>query len=282
MFKKKIINKNYKLTKKVGLFTNARDELHIKEWAAHHLLIGFDNIIIFDHKSEKPLSKVFEKFDKRVKIIDVSHMNDSIKIPLMNFSINLSKILQLDWMIYLDADEYIILSSKIMGIKHFLNHYNHAHSIGINWLLFGTNFLKNEPSGLQIESYTKSQLGIHKHVKSFVRPNEILYSDNPHYYKVQNKNKMIGIDNKVLSEPCFNELNLPFTRMPIYIAHYIYQSEETFIRRKCKLKRDDTGVYREFNNDTINNLHNEYNDVNNLFPCEKYSTKIKIFLSQYN
>ena len=63
---------NYGLTKKVALFTNARDELHIKEWAAHHLLIGFDQIIIFDHKSKIPLTNVFQNFDKRVKIINVS------------------------------------------------------------------------------------------------------------------------------------------------------------------------------------------------------------------
>ena len=41
----------YIMNKKVALFTNARDEKHIKEWAAHHLLIGFEYIFIFDHKS---------------------------------------------------------------------------------------------------------------------------------------------------------------------------------------------------------------------------------------
>ena len=41
----------------VALFTNARNEKHIKEWVAHHLLIGFELIVIFDHKSIKPLNK---------------------------------------------------------------------------------------------------------------------------------------------------------------------------------------------------------------------------------
>ena len=67
------------LCKKVCLFTNARDEKHIKEWAAHHLLIGFDKIIIFDHKSIIPLSKVFCNFDKRIKIINVSNLESAIK-----------------------------------------------------------------------------------------------------------------------------------------------------------------------------------------------------------
>ena len=54
---------NYGPTKSVVLFTNARDEKNIKEWASHHLLIGFDKIIIFDHKSITPLKDVFLNFD---------------------------------------------------------------------------------------------------------------------------------------------------------------------------------------------------------------------------
>ena len=45
-------NKNYGECKNVILFTNARNEKNIKEWAAHHLLIGFSAICIFDHKSD--------------------------------------------------------------------------------------------------------------------------------------------------------------------------------------------------------------------------------------
>ena len=106
------------ICKKVCLFTNARDEKHIREWAAHHLLIGFDKIIIFDHKSKIPLSKVFENFDKRVKIINVSHLNNGIKMILMNKASIIANYLKMDWMIYLDADEFIILN-KYKDIKQF-------------------------------------------------------------------------------------------------------------------------------------------------------------------
>ncbi len=58
--------------KKVGLFCNARDEKNIKEWAAHHLLIGFDVIVLIDHNSKIPLKEVFANFDKRVNIIKIN------------------------------------------------------------------------------------------------------------------------------------------------------------------------------------------------------------------
>ena len=166
-------------SKKVGLFCNARDEKNIKEWAAHHLLIGFDFIIIFDHKSKIPLTNIFSNFDKRVSIIRIELNEGNIKQTLMNNAINIAKKWDLDWFIYLDADEFLILNKLFKGVKHFLNTYSGAHSIGINWLMFGSNNLLEEPSGLILENYTKSSLLLDQHVKSFVRPQEVIKSDNP-------------------------------------------------------------------------------------------------------
>jgi hypothetical protein len=73
------------LVKNVAVFCNARDEKHIREWAAHHLLIGFNRIIIFDHNSKVPLSTVFQNFDKRVAIIryNTPQSQNNVKIHLM-------------------------------------------------------------------------------------------------------------------------------------------------------------------------------------------------------
>ena len=272
------------LEKRVALFANARDELNIKEWAAHHLLIGFDFVVIFDHKSKIPLQKVFENFDKRVKIFNASKLNaKGVKMELMNFAAFLAKKHKIDWMIYLDADEFLILNKKFIGVKHFLNNYSYAHSIGINWLIFGSNNLKYEPKGLILENYTKSQLNVNNHVKSFVRPLTITHSFNPHFYNIKNRNKMYGINGNVIKGiPAYNELNnVPYYNVNAYIAHYVNQSEETFRRRKGLLPRDDTGEKRNISEDEIKNLHRQFNDVDNLEPKDKYSENVKKFLEQY-
>ena len=79
-----------KKTKTVALFTNARDEKYIKEWAAHHLLLGFDYIFITDHLSAIPLTKIFHNFSKRV-IISTCNKSGNIKIDLMNKAITTAK-----------------------------------------------------------------------------------------------------------------------------------------------------------------------------------------------
>ena len=184
----------YGPTKKVMLFTNARNEKNMREWAAHHLLIGFDKIIIFDHKSIIPLKEVFKNFDRRVKIIDVSNLDNSIKLTLMSKASEIANYLKLDWMIYLDADEFIILN-KFKDVKDLLSIYNHADSLGVNWLFFGSNYLKNDPDGLVLENYTKSDLFLNDHLKSFVRPSKIINPGNPHFYNIKNPNRYYGINN---------------------------------------------------------------------------------------
>lgn len=265
--------------KKVGLFCNARDEKNIKEWAAHHLLIGFDIIVIFDHKSKIPLKEVFSNFDKRVIIIRTEKEGGNMKLFFMNKVPNIAKNLQLDWFIYLDADEFLILNKMFKGVKHFLNKYSYGDLVGINWLIFGSNYLIKEPNGLIIENYTRSSLYLNEHIKSFVRPDEITFADNPHYYYVKNPSRMIGTNFNILTQPyCYNKVKIPFYNAPAYVAHYIYQSEETYKKRKVDFKIADDGTIRE---DIGKEIHNKGNEGINTQP-QKYIKQIKEFLEYYH
>ena len=273
----------YSITKKVALFTNARDEKHIREWAAHHLLIGFDYVIIFDHNSIIPLSEVFQNFDKRVTIIryETPPSQNSIKLTLMEKAREAAKKMKVDWFIYLDADEFIILKKKYRGIKHLLNNYNFAHSLSLNWLMFGSNNLVNDPDGLILDNYTKSELILNNHVKTFVRPSQAINVVNPHFYNIRDKSRMFSLD-KFLdgSEPyCFNTINKEYYNVPAFIAHYVNQSEETYIKRKCNLPADDNGQLR---NVDVNGIHNQHNGHENLYPKQKYASLVKQFLAQYS
>jgi hypothetical protein len=262
----------------VGLFCNARDESNIREWAAHHLLIGFDIIIIFDHKSIEPLKKVFSKFDKRVIIKEIKSNIPNIKNKLMNIATNIAKNMKLDWFIYLDADEFLILHNKFKGVKHFLNTYSYGDSIGVNWLMFGSNNLVEEPKGLIIENYNRSCEKLDQHVKSFVRPQQIINNSNPHFYNIFNKNRMIGLGFNILKYPqCFSDFNIPYANSPAYVAHYVFQSEHTYKKRKIDKIADDGSKRSDMGKD----IHNHYNDVVNLQP-QKYIKRIKDFLKFYS
>ena len=266
--------------RKVGVFCNARDETHIKEWAAHHLLIGFDVVFIFDHKSTVPLNRVFSHFDNRVITARIEREGGNLKKMLMNKALFIARQLALDWFIYLDADEFLILNNRFRGVKHFLSQYSSGDLVGVNWLIFGTNHLVKEPTeGLMLEHYTRSSNRLNRHIKSFVRPREATVADNPHFYHIKRPARMLNVAFGRLRSPySFNPTNDAIDKVPAYIAHYMYQAEEIYQKRKVQFRVADDGTVRT---NIGKEIHTHDNDVVNAHP-QKYVNAIKEFLSFYD
>jgi len=261
--------------KNIILFTNARDEKNIKEWVAHHLLLGFDIIYIFDHKSVKPLSEELKIFKKGV-IVERCEMEPPIKMPLMIKASKIAKSANADWMLYLDADEFLFLNT-FKNIKQLLSYFKVADSIAINWLMFGSNFHKKEPDGLIIENYTKSDLKLNKHVKCFVRPSQVVNATNPHFFEVSNSQLMFSLNGKRMTNAkMFNEWDIEYYKCPAFIAHYAYQSEESYFKRKINLPRDDNSQFRSIEE----NIHSKHNETENLLVRNKYANSIKEIMNK--
>jgi hypothetical protein len=278
---------------KVILFTNARDESNIKEWVAHHLLLGFNHIHIYDHKSKVHLKNQFINFPNVT--VDRCELDGPIKNVLINDAVEISKKLNADWMLYLDADEFIVINdSNIDSVQELLSYYDYADSLSCNWLLFGTNYLKETPDGLIIDNYTRSEIWLNDHIKTFIRPSEFTIP-NAHRSSIKNSDKAYHFNGTNLNKvtPIFLEnkhyINTnKIENEKIFVAHYITQSEETYVKRKVNLKRDDTNSYREPNIilnshkkiDETHTIHHLFNDVINTTVKDKYSKKIKIFLNK--
>lgn len=279
---------------KVILFTNARDELKLKEWVAHHLLLGFDFIYIFDHKSKIPLKEQFLDFnkDKFQVYVERCELDGAIKDKLISTAVNIAKKNNFEWMLYLDADEFLVINNdSVTNVKQLLSYYSYADSISCNWLLFGTNFHITEPDGLIIDNYTRSEPTLNDHLKTFIRPSQFL-SPNAHRSLIKDPNKAYHVNGKQLNKitPPFkgnqHYINpIEFEKAQVYIAHYYVQSEETYNKRKLSLPRDDWGSFRDKKLTLLGfpitenyNIHSEFNSTINTLVTRKYSQKIKNFL----
>jgi predicted glycosyltransferase involved in capsule biosynthesis len=263
---------------KVLLYTNARNERNIGEWAVHHLLLGFDGIFIYDHQSDVPITDYLKPFPPKVKIMRITG-EGNIKTKLMKSAVSHAKSLQADWMLYLDCDEFLVLN-QFKGIKEMLSIFTikGADSLAINWLMFGSNNLVKEHEGLIIDAYTKSELRLDQHVKSFVRPSTVINVINPHYYIIKNDSRRFDVSTggiqKNTGNFAFNHTPLPFIKAPAYVAHYVFQSEETYNKRKGILPADDGSGFRQMPAD----FHNLHNEVENRQLVVKYSQNIRDFL----
>ena len=257
------------------LFTNARDEPNIAEWVAHHLLLGFDKIVVFDHLSKVPISSINSDFDNRLSIIRVDGAG-AIKLNLMKNALEIALKENHSWMLYLDADEFLNLNG-FGNIKEYLVLFKEADSIGINWLMFGTSGHKSQPKGLITENFIRSELRLNSHVKSFVRPYVAVKASNPHYYVVVNPLRCFSGNGTRMKMGPFNNQPVPFINARAYIAHYYTQSEEEHIRRKSRML-DDGSVNKS---EVLPEVHKVYNNVVNNQLQYKYSGKTKEFLKNY-
>lgn len=260
----------------VILFTNARDEPNIAEWVAHHLILGFDKIVIFDHLSKIPINQfIGTNFNGKLEVVRIEG-GGNIKLDLINQAVNIATNKNYSWMLYLDADEFLYLQNK--NVKKYLDIFRNADAIGINWLLFGTSKFKTQPKGLLTENFVNCELMLNSHIKSFVRPYCVVKINNPHYYIISDRNRYYsGIGSKMKMGP-FSVQMIPFTKSPCYIAHYYTQSEEEHLRRKSR-QLDDGTVGK---NNMFEDIHKQFNQFVNLQMKHGYSKKTKELLLKYN
>jgi len=261
----------------VYLFTNARDEPNIAEWIAHHLLLGFDKVFIFDHLSVNPIAgKLRTNFDNRLIVKNVEG-SGNVKVKFMKDAVSICQKENVSWMLYLDADEFLCLN-KEKNVKDFLSFFSEADAVGVNWLMFGSSGHVTQPTGLITENFIKSELRLNSHVKSFVRPSVVKNIQSPHSYVITNHNRYFSCNKTKMKMSPFNNQPLPFINSIAYIAHYYIQSEEEHLRRKSR-QLDDGSVGKQ---NLIKNIHIEYNNIVNNQLQFKYSENIKNFLKKYN
>jgi hypothetical protein len=262
----------------VYLFTNARDEPNIAEWVAHHLLLGFDKIHIFDHKSVTPISQTLGTILNNTVTVNRVEGDGGIKLKLIADAVEIASKNKASWMLYLDADEFLLLN-KLNNIKELLTMYNFADALAINWLMFGTSGHKEQPPGLLTENFIRSDKMLNPHVKTFVRPEKVkLPIQNPHFYHLTNPNRNFAATGNKKPIGPFNNVVKLFVNVYTYIAHYYSQSEDEFNRRKGRLMDDGSGARPGFNVA----IHNNHNDVANNQLQNKYSQRTKDFLAQHN
>lgn len=225
--------------------TNVKDEHNIQEWIKYHLLLGFDSVLIWDDFSEIPIQFPHEK----VKIIK----QHSKKVDYMTDSVAYAKRNGYDWIIHLDADEYLYLGVGVcLGDFMKTNVHNYTMAILFPWVLFGSNninVLNNKGSCL--EPFTKCANKTHKFIKPFARVNMITGARSPHeflYSQPYTTQNTVLAPSKTLKN--FNVIQArevqPISPNRCFIAHYRFQSWDLFCQRKGR-PRDDTLKEWKFN-----------------------------------
>ena len=219
-----------------------------------------------------PIASVLNASDGRIDVcLYTGNKVDGLKTMFIEQAIKIALREKYKWMLYLDADEFVILN-QFEKFSTFLDTWNEADMIVLNWLFFGSNYLLTS-SGTILSSYNRSHSRLNEHVKSLVRPEKLAkHIPSAHTYNLIEGSILKGVDNVTMgANEVFHPIRMNFSDVPGYIAHYYIQSREDFFLRKMNRSRDDTGGKWPF---TLSALKDN-NDVLNLFPTLRYDAANK-------
>jgi len=121
------------------------DNRYLDEWVEYNFAIGFEHIVIVDHRSEEP---VIAKWGDKVTVIRENKTDDN---PYDNVNANL-KAFKSKWFAVIAVDQFIVLL-RDKSINDLLADYEQYGGLSINWSVYGSSGHIKRPEGLVKDNY---------------------------------------------------------------------------------------------------------------------------------
>ena len=208
----------------------AKDEgAYFKEWLDWHVKMGVEKFYIYDNGSTDDTKRVLQPYIDR-GIVDYTFFpGQKMQIKAYDDCIDRHR-LDARWLAFIDIDEFIY-PLKDATVTEFLRHVEHAPSVEINWLVFGSNGQEKKSDRPVMERFTRHSRGSHylnHHVKSIVDPRRV--------YNMIGCHEGARINGKAV-DPHGNAVKVSFRdREPqqdvIRINHYAIKSREEFVEKQ--------------------------------------------------
>ena len=164
-----------------------KDEaINILEWIAYHRAVGVDKFYLYDNNSTDNVRSLLRNLISQ-GIVD-----------LIPWPINPGQTQAYDdfadrhrhnwtWAAFIDLDEFINPFGHD-SLPEWLDKFDNASAIALQWMNFGPSGHETPPPGLLIEAYTtrfNDMHAMHGHVKTIVRMADYLHAQGPHSFTVR-------------------------------------------------------------------------------------------------
>lgn len=233
---------------RVSLLCCMRNEgLFVVEWVAYHHLLGIDNIIVFTNDctdgSDHLLGRLAElgyihHFD------NVPEPGSSPQDSAGRKAMQLPMVQNSDWLLHIDADEFVDVLVGDGTISALLNEVGHdADVIALLWKCFGHNGVEQWDGGSVLERFTRSQgkpMRRAVHHKSLFRPSrfEICANHMPKKPLMEDVRLVNAIGQKLNPSMIFHPIKSRYkakfdqlTFRNAVINHYAVKSPDLFVMK---------------------------------------------------
>jgi len=228
-----------------AIFTNIKNEhRYLEEWLEYHIRLGFNKFILYEDEGSKSHEEIINKYNKvtNIDFYDYVLTNDNPEFKdITCFKHILENYNNIDWLIKLDPDEYIVLPGSMTIDDLLYNISDDFDQITLFWKLYNANGLIHAPSNkysvvdtyihnIEIEdlaTYFSNNVSINGYDigKSFIR-----YSKRFEYMNDTNSSMSIS-DAFPHWIYRLNEKTADGNALGIYINHYLTKSFEEFYDR---------------------------------------------------
>ncbi len=196
------------------------DNDYLDEWVQYHLSIGFEHIVMYDHRSIVPVQNIW---GDKVSVIRIDR--DSLFIPEYLNQTTL-KTHPAYWMGMMDVDEFIVLLQH-KDIKELLKGYEEFGALGLPWTTFGSSGHRTKPAGRVMDNYVWREPDEPMWIKSIINTQYCKGIVDPHRGEC--------------TRTAVNEEKTPFegpvTSSPnkiIRVNHYFNKSYEEWLKKVAR------------------------------------------------
>jgi glycosyltransferase involved in cell wall biosynthesis len=217
---------------KIAVCLIARDEgRYLVEWMAYNLVLGFDEILVYDNDSVDGTRRLVEQAgeaDRRIRHIPWPDVpGRSPQRAAYNHALGNTDA---DWIAFIDTDEFIVLREHD-SIGEFLAGFDESTgAVCLHWRLFGSSDHTTYADDLVVRRFTRCARAYNNHVKSIVRRSRTAQAG----IHVSRLTSGTYVDvNGAPVTPRFAIEPIPSTH-PASINHYVLKSVEEYRNKAAR------------------------------------------------
>jgi len=211
---------------KVAVCLLARNEARcLLEWMAYNLVLGFDEILVYDNDSIDGTRQVVEharKVDPRIRYFawpDIPGLAPQRRA--YNHALRRSDA---DWIAFIDADEFIVLREHDR-IGDFLAQFDDTiGAVCLHWRIFGSSGHKTYANDLVIRRFQRCAATYDPLVKSIVRRSSV--AEMRVHFAMLASGIHVAANGRQVAARC--KIRQIQSEHPAFINHYLLKSVEEY------------------------------------------------------
>ncbi|WP_224815711.1 glycosyltransferase family 2 protein [Hasllibacter sp. MH4015] len=230
------------------ILTMMKDEApFLLHWIAHHRLIGFDRIVVFTNDCSDGTDAMLDRLAELGEVVhhrNILKAGDKPQPMALRRAGKLVEVMESDWLIALDVDEYLSIKAGDGTLPALLDNAPEANGFALTWRMMGSNGRTDWADLPVTEAYQKGAPDLFRKgwgVKTLFRPFDNMKL-GIHRPTVKGKDKSALHDlrwvngsakpmTRAFMEGMWRSSLATLGYAHAEIAHFATQSHEAFLKR---------------------------------------------------